>query len=61
MAVSLLLASYIAPRVTGGDPFKMGDRALRVYNFSYNKAKNNAFNEQQDEQPPESEFITARG
>jgi hypothetical protein len=60
MAVSLLLASYIAPRVTGGDPFKMGDRALKFYNYSYAKAKDNAFNEQQEEELPESEFVKAR-
>jgi hypothetical protein len=60
MAFSLLLASYIAPRITGGDPFKMGERALRMYDYSIGKSRSNSVNEQQDEEPPQSEFINAR-
>lgn len=60
MAFSLLLASYIAPRIAGGDPFKMGERALRIYAYSIGKARSNSVNEQQDEEPPQSEFINAR-
>lgn len=60
MALSLLIASYIAPRVTGGDPFKMGDRALRLYALSIEKARANSINEEQTEEHPESEFIRGR-
>jgi hypothetical protein len=61
MAASLLLASYIAPRITGGDPFKVGARALQLYNYSFSKAAGNAYSEQQDEEPTDAESILARG
>jgi len=60
MALSLRLASYIAPQVTGGDPFKMGDRALKLYEFEISKARASALNEEQPEQEPDSEFISTR-
>ncbi|MCK5617513.1 hypothetical protein KAR91_87425 [Candidatus Pacearchaeota archaeon] len=60
MMLALLLASYIAPRVTSGDPFKMGERAFRLYIDSKTKAEATSLNEQQDEEPPEAESIRAR-
>lgn len=60
-ALSLLLASYIAPRVTGGDPFKLGEGALKKYFMMKTKAENNALNEEQPDPPPDSEFIAERG
>ena len=60
MALSLLLAGYIAPRVTAGDPFKLGERSLKLYAFSAGKAKGNAANEQQEEEQPDSQFIRDR-
>jgi len=60
MMLSLLIASYIAPRVTAGDPFKLGERAFRIYTESKTKAEATAFNEQQDDQNVESEFIRSR-
>jgi hypothetical protein len=60
LALSLRVASYIAPRVTGGDPFKMGERAMRMYLQEISVAKASALNEEQSEEDPESEFITAR-
>ena len=60
MMLSLLIASYIAPRVTAGDPFKLGERAFRIYTQSKTKAEATAFNEQQDDQNVESEFIRSR-
>jgi hypothetical protein len=60
MAFSLRLAAYIAPRITGGDPFKLGERAMQLYLFELNSAKNNALNEEQVEQDVESEYIRAR-
>lgn len=60
MAVSFRLAAYIAPRLTAGDPFKMGERALRLYTFEIAKAEVSAANEQQDEEEVESQFIRER-
>jgi|SRR3990172_1300120 len=60
MAVSLLLANYMAPRLTAGDPFKMGERAIRLYAFQIKNAEVSAVNEEQDEEEPESEFIRTR-
>jgi len=61
-AVSLLLAAYLAPTLTGGDPQKLGGRALQLYEWAIARAKANARNEQQDDMLiPESEFIRSRG
>ena len=60
MAFSLLLAFYISPRVTAGDPFKLGERAYRAYILSISKSKANAVGEQQDELPPDTPYINAR-
>lgn len=60
LAGSLLLASYIAPSVTDGDPFKLGERAMRLYVVSKTKAEANALNEEQAEEDPESEFTRGR-
>lgn len=60
MAFSLYLAHLMAPRVTGGDPFKLGARALGLYDVEINNAIVKAFNEEQTEEPPESEFIRDR-
>lgn len=61
LCLSFRLAAYISSRITGGDPFKVGDRALRAYEMELNKAKLSAINEEQDEEVPESEFIRDRG
>lgn len=60
MMLSLLIASYIAARLTRGDPFKMGERAFNLYLRSRAKAEANAFNEQQDDEVVNSEFIRDR-
>jgi len=60
LAMSFRLASYIAPQVTGGDPFKLGDRAIKFYQYELAKAQNNAFNEQQSDAKIEAESIRAR-
>ena len=60
MAFSLYMAHLMAPRLTGGDPYKLGQRALGLYDLEINRAVKNAFNEQQIEEPPESEFIRSR-
>lgn len=61
MALSFKLASIIAPMVTGGDPFKLGDRADKKYQMEKVNAQSNALNEEQQEVEPESEFVLARG
>jgi hypothetical protein len=60
MAVSLLLAGLISPRVTRGDGVKLGDRALGLYDTMKRAAESNAEGEEQNEQPPEAESIRAR-
>jgi hypothetical protein len=60
MAFSLLLAAYIAPKITAGDPFKIGQRAYTLYLASISKARNNDFNEQQAEEPPDAETVRER-
>jgi hypothetical protein len=60
MALSLLLAAYIAPRLTNGDPFRLGNRAVELHKMAYMHASANAVGEEQQEELPESEFIRAR-
>jgi hypothetical protein len=60
MALSFRLAAYIAPRVTGGDAFKMGDRALQLYGWELSKAMAGSANEEQADLEADSEFIRIR-
>lgn len=60
MAFSFKLAFYVAPRVTNGDPFKMGARAGQMYDMEIKKAIARMINEQQAEELPQSEFIRTR-
>lgn len=60
MAWSLRLASAVAPRLSGGDPFKMGDRAMELYMRELAKARANAANEEVPDDEPVSEFEAAR-
>lgn len=60
LALSLLLATMIAPRVTGGDQFKLGARAYQLYQLEIGRAQANAANEEQPDPAPDSEFIRAR-
>lgn len=59
-AVALLLAFYIGPSLTAGDPFKLGERALKIYLAFVSKAKATNENEQQNDENPDSEFIRNR-
>lgn len=61
LALSYYIASLIAPMVTGGDPFKLGERAKANYDKCVIDAQANALNEEQIEKEPESEFVLARG
>jgi hypothetical protein len=60
MALSFRLAGYVAPRLTAGDPFKMGERAVRYYDYEISKARASAVNEEQPDVEADSSFITAR-
>ena len=60
VGLSLLVASMIAPRVTGGDPFKLGERAAEMYKSAIGAAKSNAADEEQPDLEPDSEFISTR-
>lgn len=60
LAFAHRLAAYAAPRICGEDPFKMGDKAIRLYMFEIATAKASSLNEQQDEVNPDAESIQAR-
>lgn len=59
-ALACRLAYYIAPRVTGGDPFGNQAKAMQVYNLEIGNARRNALAEQKDPKLPESELVTVR-
>jgi len=60
IAFSFRLAAYIAPRLTGGDPFKMKNEMLQQYFLELGNAKSRSMNEERSDPPGDSEFITAR-
>lgn len=60
LAHSFRLAAYIAPMITGADPFKMGARALEFFSLELGMAQANAANEEQNEEAPDTELIKAR-
>lgn len=60
MALSYRLAAYVAPRLTKGDPFKMADRTLKLYDMSARFAAASAFNEEQVDEEVDSEFERMR-
>ena len=60
MAASLRLAGYIAPALTGADPFKLGERAMLMYSRQILMAGDNSANEEQPDIEPPSEFESAR-
>lgn len=60
MAFSFRLAHLVAPRLTGGDPFKVGERALQMYLFEISRAQASSVNEQQVDEDRTSEFERTR-
>lgn len=60
MAFSYLLAAMIAPSVTAGDPFKLGDRSMAMYQTLVADAKVRALNEVSNRPVAASELVTAR-
>lgn len=59
-ALSLKLAFYVAPALTGGDPQKLGARAGQIYEAMLARSEYNAALERQRDPEPDSEFIRAR-
>lgn len=59
-AVSYYLAFQIAPRVTGGDPFKLGDRAGQMYSATMARAQASALREDVGDVPLEAAHIRGR-
>ncbi len=60
IAFSLRLAMYASPKICGDDPAKFGQRAGQLYLLEIAAARNNAFNEEQSEEDPESELVRSR-
>lgn len=59
-ALALRLAAMIAPRLTAGDPFKMGARAQTLYEKAVADAITGAFAEEQLDKPGFGEFVDSR-
>lgn len=60
LAFSRRLACYIAPMVTGGDPFKLQDKNLSLYAMEISIARGSAGNEEQMEEMVDAEQLNAR-
>jgi hypothetical protein len=60
IAFSYRLAHFVAPRITAGDKFKLGDRALQFYLYEISRAESTGLNEEQADVHPDSEFIRTR-
>lgn len=60
VALSFYLAFLIGPRVSGGDQFKLADRAYLLYQRAILEAQANAANEEPPDNLPDAEMILAR-
>lgn len=60
LALSYRHAASIASKVTGGDPFKLGDKCLQLYRITLSEAASNRTDEEQPDRNPDAEFIRAR-
>lgn len=59
-ALSFMVAYKMAPRMTKGDPFKLGNRAFESAQIWLGKAKASSAGEEVPEREPESELIRSR-
>lgn len=59
-ALALLLAAYIAPKVTQGANVKLGNRAYEMYRVNLDTARTTAANEAAPDVEADSEFERAR-
>ena len=60
IALSYRLASYVAPLITRGDPFKLAEKSVQLYRLSSTTAAANALNEQRRDEFPDPSLIEAR-
>lgn len=60
LALSFRLAFYIAPALTGGDPYNLQQRMLNMYQSEISQASANSVNEEQMDIEPYSEFERSR-
>ena len=59
-ALAMKLAVYGAPRLTGGDPFKLQEKMIQLYTFQISRAAANAYNEQGSHEEVASELERER-
>lgn len=60
LALSYYLAMLMAPRLTKGDPNKLGIQAGQMYTLTVAAAQNRALNEPQDDKLPEADYVAGR-
>lgn len=60
LCLAYRLAAYIAPMLTKGDPFKIGQVSMTFFRMSRSKAEANAANEVQPDEDPDSPLILSR-
>lgn len=60
MAMSFRLAYYIAPRITGGDPFNLQERMMKNYEMELTRAVRSNVNEEQKDPEPDSGLERSR-
>jgi hypothetical protein len=60
LALSFRLATYIAPRLAKGDPFKLKNDAMNMYDMEISRARAASANEEQRDELPYSEFERSR-
>lgn len=60
MAFAYLLASYVAPMIINGENQAIQKKMWDLYQFHATRASSRNANEEREEPPPQSEFISAR-
>jgi hypothetical protein len=60
LTMSYFLAALSAPRICGEDPFKMGEKAMKMYQYFKGRCDTHDANDQQRPEDPEAEQIRAR-
>lgn len=59
-ALKYRLGAEIAPSVTSGDQFKLGDKAMQKYLYQLDKARVSAARQSAPNVPPDAELVRAR-
>ena len=60
LALSFRLAAYVAPRLTQGDPTKIKNDMIFMYQAELGNARSNSINEEEPYMEPESSLIRTR-